>query len=165
MGLYNDIKGNVRGANMSANSAMEMVIYETLNKLFYATPDLSNEVKFLQMKRGTEEQGRTGLHASAMIVSDKEFCYREQVLSLYYKQLQGENVPVDLKRIFSEGDAIHEKWQRMFIRGKLGIAEDMDHTNFNKKYKVGFSPDAKIHICKSDMLVEIKSVNTFNSSI
>jgi hypothetical protein len=119
MGLYNDIKGNVRGANMSANSAMEMVIYETLNKLFYATPDLSNEVKFLQMKRGTEEQGRTGLHASAMIVSDKEFCYREQVLSLYYKQLQGENVPIDLKRIFSEGDAIHEKWQRMFIRGSL----------------------------------------------
>ena len=47
-----------------------------------------------------------------------------QVLSLIYRQLQGEQLPVGLMRIFEEGNAIHEKWQRLFIRAGYSKAEE-----------------------------------------
>jgi len=143
------------------NSDMrKFLIEQKLNKLFYCPTKMDEEIKFLQIKRGNEGD-RIGLHASSIITSDNEFCYREQVLSLFYKQLQGKNIQIGLKRIFAEGDAIHEKWQRLFIRGNIGTPEDMDRTRFNKKYDLSFSPDAIVTINKKQYIVEIKSQNTF----
>lgn len=156
--LVDDIRGKVKGTSLSTES---LVIEQTLNKLFYAKPNVEEELKFLRMKRGNGEEARVGLHASAIIASENEFCYREQVLSLFYQQAQGENIPIGLKRIFAEGDAIHEKWQRLFIRGGLAQAEDLDRTRFLKKYDLSFSPDAIATIGKKEYVVEIKSVNTY----
>lgn len=144
-------------------SSMTLVIEQTLNKLFYVTPNYKEELQMLKMQKMQEQkQGdRYGLHLSAIIASEKEFCYRQQVLSLFYKQAQGEQIPIGLKRIFKEGEAIGEKWQRMFISGGIGKKENMDISRFVEKYDLSYTPDAQITIAKKDWVVEIKSMNTF----
>lgn len=137
-----------------------------LNKLFFLEKDIKEEVRFVKsvMTRGADSQERIGLHASALIKGEKDFCLRQQVLSLMYRQLQGEQIPVGLKRIFEEGNAIHEKWQRLLIRGGYSTADDLDVTQMNKKYRISFTPDVICEIPEfydGKMVGEIKSVNTF----
>ena len=137
-----------------------------LNKLFFLEKDIKEEVRFVKsvMTRGADSQERIGLHASALIKGEKDFCLRQQVLSLIYRQLQGEQIPVGLKRIFEEGNAIHEKWQRLLIRGGFCTADDLDVTQMNKKYRISFTPDVICEIPEfhdGKMVGEIKSVNTF----
>lgn len=167
MGLIDKIKSNAweKGIPIEDNTAQ--TIRELFNKMFYLPKKVDEETKFVKqvMTRGLETQERKGLHASNMLVSDNEFCIRSQVLSLLYKQNQGEQLQPSLLRIFEQGNAIHEKWQRLFIRAGLGTAEDMDFTRFNARYAMSFTPDALIHIpgVFNDewIVVEIKSVNTF----
>ena len=175
MGLLDDIKKEAEGNRTKIQKSEEKDIEHLLNSLFYLDKDIPNELKFLKsvMTRGAETTERKGLHASAIIVSDDKFCYRQQVLSLFYKQLQGEQTSVGLKRIFAEGDAIHEKWQRLFIRGGLCEPLDCDFTRFDKDYDLSYTPDI---ICKiprnmsltepcdewDEYVVEIKSMNTFS---
>lgn len=143
-----------------------MHLEKIFNQMFYLEKDPVKEIEFVRqvMTRGQDTQERAGLHASALIVGDKDFCARSQVLSLIYKQLQGEQIDPGLKRIFEQGNAIHEKWQRLFIRAKYSEPKDLDFTQFNKKYMISFTPDI---ICKipqfydGKMVGEIKSVNTF----
>ena len=92
MGLLDDIKKEAEGNRTKLNSNEEQEIEQVLNSLFYLDKNIDEELKFLKsvMTRGQESQERKGLHASAVIVSDDKFCYRQQVLSLFYKQLQGE---------------------------------------------------------------------------
>lgn len=175
MGLLDDIKKEAGGNRTKIQKSDEKDIEHLLNSLFYFDKDIPNELKFLKsvMTRGAETTERKGLHASAIIVSDDKFCYRQQVLSLFYKQLQGEQTSVGLKRIFAEGDAIHEKWQRLFIRGGLCEPLDCDFTRFDEDYDLSYTPDI---ICKiprnmsltepcdewDEYVVEIKSMNTFS---
>ena len=163
MGLIDDIKANAldNGTKIQSSDAAE--IEKLFNKLFYAKKDMDEEVKFVKQMftRGGDTTERYGLHTSAIIVGEDKFCYREQVLSLLYKQAQGENVPLNLMRIFEEGNAIHEKWQRLFIRGGLCKAEDCDFSKFYEQYEVGYTPDAIITVNGKKYVVEIKSVNTY----
>lgn len=164
MGLLDEIKKDAEGNRTKIQSSQELELEQKLNKLFYLDKDIPNELKFLKsvMTRGQETTERKGLHASAIIVSDDKFCYRQQVLSLFYRQAQGEQVPVGIKRIFTEGDAIHEKWQRLFIRGEYADPLDCDRTQFAEQFDLQFTPDI---ICNIDgfgeMVGEIKSVNSF----
>lgn len=166
MGIIDDIKNDSikNGSKIQSTESAKMEII--LNKLFYLPKDVDEEVKFVKqvMTRGLESQERIGLHASAMIVSDKQFCIRQQVLSLIFKQLQGEQLPVSLMRIFEEGNAIHEKWQRLLIRGGYAKAKTLDRTRMDSEYQISFTPDI---VCKipefydGAMIGEIKSVNPF----
>lgn len=166
MGIIDEIKKEAKGNRTVIQSSDGQRLCTILNKLFYLEKDIEEETNFIKqvMTRGAITQERIGLHASALIVGEKDFCLRQQVLSLIYKQLQGEQISVGLKRIFEEGNAVHEKWQRLFIRGKYSKAKDLDFTQFNDKYKISFTPDI---ICKipefydGKMVGEIKSVNTY----
>lgn len=166
MGIINEIKKDSikNGSKIQSSEARDLEII--LNKLFYLEKDIDEEVNFVRqvMTRGLESQERVGLHASAMIVSDKQFCVRQQVLSLIFKQLQGEQLPVGLMRIFEEGNAIHEKWQRLLIRGGYAKAKTLDKTRFNDEYKISYTPDIVCRIKEFypfPMVGEIKSVNPF----
>lgn len=163
MGLLDQIKKEAQGNGTKIQTTENAEFEAKLNKLFYLDKDIENELKFLKsvMTRGQETQERKGLHASAIIVSDDKFCYRQQVLSLFYKQKQGEQVSVGLKRIFSEGDAIHEKWQRLFIRGGYAKPLDCDRTQMNEDFDLSFTPDIICTIDGEQMIGEIKSVNSF----
>lgn len=166
MGLINNIKKEAQGNKTKIQSSKASELEKILNNLFYLPKNVEKETAFVKqvMTRGLESQERVGLHASSLIVSDNDFCAREQVLSLIYKQLQGEQLNVGLLRIFEEGNAIHEKWQRMFLRAGYSEVEDLDKTQFNKKYMISFTPDIICNIPEfydGKMVGEIKSVNTF----
>ena len=166
MGLLDDIKRDAGNNKTIIQSSEAQKLSGILNKLFYLDKNIALETNFVKsvMTRGQDDQERIGLHASELIVSDSKFCLRKQVLSLVYRQLQGEQIPVNLKRIFEEGNAIHEKWQRLFIRGGYSYPSMLDVTQFNEEYKISFTPDI---ICKvpefykGKMVGELKSVNTF----
>lgn len=170
MGLIDDIKKEAQGNRTDIQTTEAKEILGELNKMFFLERDIEEETKFIHtvMTRGQETQERAGLHASAIIVSDEKFCYRQQVLSLLYKMSQGEHIPVPIKRIFEEGNAIHEKWQRLFIRAGFSDHTRLDVSQFNEEYELGFTPDI---ICDfpvkdgyEEMVVEIKSVNTYSFS-
>lgn len=166
MSLIDDIKKDARGNKTIIQSSEAQDLSKILNSLFYLEKDIDEEARFVKhvMTRGAETQERVGLHASALIVGEKDFCIRQQVLSLIYRQLQGEQININLKRIFEQGNAIHEKWQRMFIRGGYSTADDLDVTQFNDAYKISFTPDIICEIPEfydGKMIGEIKSVNTF----
>lgn len=166
MGLIDDIKKDALGNGTKIQSSEAAQLEKIFNNMFYAEKNIKEEVKFVKqlMTRGLESTERVGLHASAMIVSDNKFCIRQQVLSLLYKQRQGDQTPVGLMRIFEEGNAIHEKWQRLFIRAGYSKAEDLDFTRFNEEFEISFTPDIICRIPEfydGEMVGEIKSVNTF----
>lgn len=166
MGVIDDIKKEAQGNRTKIQSSDAAQLEKILNNAFYLEKDMKKETAFVKqvMTRGAESQERKGLHASALIKGDKQFCLREQVLSLIYKQLQGEQVNPGLKRIFEEGNAVHEKWQRLFLRAGWSEVEDLDKTQFNKRYRISFTPDIICRIPEfydGEMVGEIKSVNTF----
>jgi len=160
--LRDAIKNEVKiTASTKTNFGEQLVIEQTLNKLFYLPAKPKEELLMIKSQYEQKKGDRYGLHASSIIASEKDFCCREQVLSLFYKQVQGENISVGLKRIFEEGNFVGEKWQRLFIRGELGNYLDMDRSCFLDKYDLSYTPDAIITIAKKKYVVEIKSMNTF----
>ena len=166
MGLLDDIKKSAQGNGTKIQSTESAELEKIFNKMFYTEHDIEEETAFVKqvMTRGLESQERVGLHCSSIIVSDKQFCIRQQVLSLIFKQLQGEQISVGLRRIFEEGNAIHEKWQRLFIRAGYGKAKTMDKTRFDEDYMVSYTPDIVCRIPEffdGVMVGEIKSVNSF----
>lgn len=169
MGVVDDIKKSAQTNGTKIQSSDAAALEKVLNKMFYLPKDIEKETAFVRqvMTRGLESTERVGLHASALIVSDKKFCPRQQVLSLMYKQLQGEQISVGLKRVFEEGNAIHEKWQRLFIRAGYADVDQLDVTKFNKKWRVSYTPDIECCIpefFEGKMIGELKSVNTFQYS-
>lgn len=166
MGLIDNIKKEAQGNRTKIQSTEAATLEKILNRTFFLDKNIEEETRFVKqvMTRGLESQERVGLHASAMLKGDKEFCLRAQVLSLIYKQLQGEQISVNLKRIFEEGNSIHEKWQRLFIRAGFGKAKDMDFTRICDEYKLSYTPDIDCKIpefFEGRMIGEVKSVNTF----
>lgn len=140
---------------------LEANIKEQLNKLFYEKPDYDAELEMMDFQYSQEEEERVGLHASSIISAGKGFCFREQVLSLFFRQAQGENIDIRLKRIFEEGKSIGTKWQRLFIRGGIADKEDLDVSRMAEEYDLSYTPDAIIRLNNKRYVVEIKSMNTF----
>lgn len=166
MSLVSNIKKAAQSNGTKIQSSEAAKLEKIFNKMFYLDKNIDEETAFVKqvMTRGLESQKRVGLHASAMLVGDKDFCLRAQVLSLIYEQLQGEQTPVSLMRIFEQGNAIHEKWQRLLIRAGYGKAKDMDFTRFCKEYMLSYTPDIDCLIpefFEGRMIGEIKSVNTY----
>jgi CRISPR/Cas system-associated exonuclease Cas4 (RecB family) len=143
----NSVKKGIKDA--IANEAVDietLMLERKLNALFRIPRDNAEE--------------RKGLHASAIIVSDSAFCIREQVLSLFYKRNEEENISDGLLRIFAEGNSIHEKWQSMFKRA--GIARAIEDRGYSKMFDLYMTPDAVVEINNKLYVVEIKSANTYS---
>lgn len=161
MGILSDIKAEAAAKGVKIQTSEERDLEHKINNLFYLEKNIDKEIEFLRnvMTRGQETAERKGLHASAIIKSDEGFCYRQQVLSLFYHQLQGEDLPVATRRIFAEGDAVHEKIQRLFIRGGYSDPLDLDVTYFVEEFDLFFSPDIFCKIDGENYIGEIKSMN------
>ena len=165
MGIIDMMKKSAESNNTTIQSSKERELEQIFNKMFYLEKNIEEETKFVKqvMTRGLESQERVGLHASALIAPPSKYCIRQQVLSLLYRQDQGEQVPIGLMRIFEEGNAIHEKWQRLFIRAGYATAKDCDFTRYNKEYQISYTPDVIVDVPGfGQMVVEIKSMNTFS---
>lgn len=104
-------------------------------------------------------EDRYGLHASAILKGENEFCYREQVLSLFYKMNQGEQLPIKMLKIFAQGNAIHEKWYKLFRRAKVDVA--IERSLFLKQYDLSFTIDALLDLLGDEVICDVKSQNSF----
>ena len=168
MGIIDRIKTDATKTGSTIQPAEEAKLEALFNKMFYLDKDIEEETKFIHtvMTRGAETQERIGLHASAIIdKGENSFCVRQQVLSLLYKQLQGEQLPVNTMRVFEEGNAVHEKWQRLFIRAGYAKAKTLDRTRYDEEYHLSFTPDIVCRIPEfydGAMVGEIKSMNSFS---
>lgn len=168
MGLISDIKSGAAQKHLQIGTPIERDIVAEINKLFCLDPVPEKEIAFIDQMftRGADTGERTGLHASAVIAAEDAFCIRQQVLSLLYRQLQGEQINPRLKRIFSAGDYIHEKYQRLFLRGGWCEPEDLDYTRYVVECDLSYTPDAIIHTPAlfdgERCVVEIKSMNTYS---
>lgn len=170
MSLLDEIKSEAKEKGVVMDSVEERTLTQLLNRMFFIeSKKIDQEVQFVKhvMTRGAETQERVGLHASAITKgTDTDFCVREQVLSLLYKQNQGENIPVKLKRIFEEGNAIHEKWQRLFIRAGYTDWDQCDMTCYNEEFMISYTPDIIAFIPEvydeGEIIVEVKSMNSWS---
>lgn len=106
-----------------------------------------------------DHENRYGLHASAILASDADFCYREQVLSLFFKMNQGENLPIKLLKIFAQGNAMHEKWYTLFRRAKIDVA--IERSLMLEQYDLSFTIDAIINVLSEEIVCDVKSQSTF----
>ena len=106
-----------------------------------------------------QDQDRYGLHASAIIASDEEFCYRAQLLSLFYKQNQGEQLPIKQLKIFAQGNAMHEKWYKLFRKAGIDVA--IERTLWIPEYDLSFTIDALINLFGDEYVCDVKSQATF----
>ena len=106
-----------------------------------------------------EHENRYGLHASAIIAGEKEFCYREQVLSLFFKMNQGEQLPIKLLKIFAQGNAMHEKWYKLFRNAGIDVA--IERTLYLEKYNLSFTIDALLNMFGEEIICDVKSQNSF----
>lgn len=170
MGLIDTLKREATDKGIRTHNPKEEQLERLFNKMFYLDKKENIESEFVEqmITRGMETKERVGLHASSIIKSDKEYCVREQVLSLLFKQIQGDNVAVKLKRIFEEGNAVHEKWQRLFLRAGYCDVNQLDYTKINKEYQLSYTPDAEIFVPEifdeDEIIVEIKSMNDYTYS-
>lgn len=160
----NEPKGKIdlKSLRVDKNTMHAMAIKEELNRLFYVKPDYDAELEMLKYQYDQEDEERVGLHASAITGAGSGFCFRQQVLSLFYKMDQGQNTPIHLARIYEAGKNIGTKWQRLFIRAKVGEKEDLDVSRMWEEYDLSYTPDGIIYLeaFKRRYVVEIKSQNT-----
>lgn len=142
--MSNIVKDLAAAKNASNEEMWALLVKNRLEKLFLEARDHEN---------------RYGLHASAILASENEFCYREQVLSLFYKMNQGENLPIKLLKIFAQGNAMHEKWYKLFKQAKIDVA--IERSLFLDQYDLSFTIDALLNLFKEEVVCDIKSQNTF----
>lgn len=167
MGILENIKNAAKKYDIPQGGAEEQQLTKIVNALFLLPRKPEEEARFVQTvaTRGLETQERKGLHASGIIAGNDKFCYRAQVLCQFYRQDGSKNLPVNLLRIFEEGNAVHEKFQRLFIRGGLSKVNELDCTCYDKRYNLYYSPDI---ICRIEefshepMVGEIKSMNSYS---
>ena len=125
---------------------------------------IKNKLEKLFLDERSDED-RYGLHASAVIASDEEFCYRAQLLSLFYRQNQGEQLPIKLLKIFAQGNAMHEKWYKLFKKAGIDVA--IERTLWLPQYDLSFTIDALLDFNKplgrdpDEQVCDIKSQSSF----
>ena len=125
---------------------------------------IKNKLEKLFLDERSDED-RYGLHASAVIASDEEFCYRAQLLSLFYRQNQGEQLPIKLLKIFAQGNAMHEKWYKLFKKAGIDVA--IERTLWLTQYDLSFTIDALLDFNKplgrdpDEQICDIKSQSSF----
>lgn len=136
----NVIKEVLNGEKTMKNHLIE----SALNNLLYVDDENREE--------------RVGMHGSGVATATADFCYRQQVLSFYFKGKEQE-IPIKLKRIFLEGWYIHEKWQKIFMDAGVGL--NVEQRGHSKDFQLLFTPDAIVKLNGITYVVEIKSVNTY----
>lgn len=144
-------KNNLKEAltkQIQGGDAWSMMVEQRLNKLFIEDrQDMSAEGE------------RVGLHASSILKGEDHFCYREMVLALFFKQDQGADLPLKMLKIFAAGNAIHEKWYRLFRKAGIDVA--IERTLFLDDYDLSFTIDALLDILGEEVVCDVKSQGTF----
>lgn len=146
MSMVDDMKAK------SKEEVEQMILTNKLERLFFVKKD---------------QEERYGLHASSVLGCLKDdFCYREQVLSLFFRMNQGEQLPVKLLKIFAQGNAMHEKWYGLFRAAGIDVA--IERTLFLPEFDLSFTIDALLDFNKpfkdrkpDEQICDVKSQSSF----
>lgn len=146
------LKDAMKAKENGQEATEQMILKNKLERLFYVD---------------REKEFRYGLHASAVLGCLKDsFCYREQVLSLFFQMNQGEQLPVKQLKIFAQGNAMHEKWYSLFRKAGIDVA--IERTLFIPEFDLSFTIDALIDFNKpyadrksNELICDVKSQSTF----
>ena len=141
-----------------SNLAKDLAVQQEGDKLKIWSAMVKNRLESLFLEE-RKTANRYGLHASAILASDNEFCYREQVLSLFFKMNQGEQLPIKQLKIFAQGNAMHEKWYNLFRQAHIDVA--IERSLFLKQYDLSFTIDALLNIFNEEVICDVKSQNSF----
>lgn len=122
----------------------------------------------LFVRWGGSSAPRLTLHASSLIVSDREWCEREYVLAASHSAEEAQEVReaygAHLNAIFFNGWWIHRKWQDLFKRFGRVVMKDgrhsLDLTYHHTEYDLYHSPDAILEVAGTIYPIEIKGINT-----
>jgi hypothetical protein len=116
------------------------------------------EFRSMFVEWGKSSPTRTGLHASAVLVEQEEWCLRRHTLSELYPEAAQ---PVELsswdwkqQAVFLSGWRLHEKWQELFQ--KYARVVEVETAHFDEDRNLYFTPDAIIEFGKEQYIVEIK---------
>ena len=170
MGIIDSIKNTAKKYDLPQGSTEAQRLAEILNGTFYLPKKPEEEAKFIVhvATRGLETQKRSGLHASGVIVGSEKYCLRAQIIASFYEQDNEKTYPANLLRIFEEGNAVHEKWQRLFIRAGFAHYHELDCTCRDERYNLLYTPDIICRIpefSEEPLVGEIKSMNSFAFSV
>lgn len=146
------LKDAVKAKAQGKEAVEQMILKNKLERLFY---------------EDRKQEQRYGLHASAVLGCLKDgFCYREQVLSLFYRMNQGEQLPIKQLKIFAQGNVMHEKWYNLFRKAGIDVA--IERTLFLPEFDLSFTIDALIDFNKpyndreaDEYICDVKSQSTF----
>jgi len=72
---------------------------------------------------------------------------------------QGEQLPAKTLKIFAQGNAIHEKWYKLFRAAKIDIA--IERTIFIPEYDLSFTIDALLWLFNKEIVCDVKSMNMY----
>lgn len=112
---------------------------------------LELDFRNMYVEWGKSSPARHGMHASAVLASESEWCTREQVLNQLYPE-QGEKQEWnswDWKKsaIFENGWNLHRRWQRLFEKFGNVVYSSVNGAN------IAYIPTAELN--KRDDLMEI----------
>lgn len=128
---------------------------------------LTSEIEQAYHTWDAEQPARTGLHASSVLESDKDFCVRQHVLAEHYpdeRQVKVQYFPSLQK--FVHGWAIHKKLQEEIFKRTGRVIKhltgdyELDLTHLDHETQIMFSPDAIIKYGDLTIPIEIKGINT-----
>jgi CRISPR/Cas system-associated exonuclease Cas4 (RecB family) len=72
---------------------------------------------------------------------------------------QGEQLPIKALKVFAQGNAMHEKWYKLFKIAGIDVA--IERSLFLKKYDLSFTIDALLNLFNEEIICDVKSQNSF----
>src|SRR6266700_59911 len=112
----------------------------------------------LWIKWGQSKPPRTGLHASAVLAIDSEWCSRRHVLANIHpdKAEAPETKPWDAHQqiVFANGWSLHERWQDVLKR--FGTCIEAETPHYDETRELWFTPDALYSFAGETLVVEVK---------
>lgn len=128
-------------------------------------PDLSKEAQLLSIhiqslfnRWGIATPPRSGLHASALLVDDADWCVRKHTLSTLYpdasQSVELQSWHWQEQARFLSGWHLHEKYQKLFQQ--FASVVEVEKTHYDETRNLYFTPDAVIEWAGEKYVVEIK---------
>lgn len=167
---------------------MSQISKEKESELALLADLLTIDFRNMYVRWGSNTPVRTGMHASAILQPESEWCVREQVLlDLFPEQVEKaewESWQWRTSAIFENGWDLHKRWQRVFEKfakivytpvfggiayaqmppasddgnDLIELAPELDLTHYDHKRNIYFSPDAIIKFGQEQYVIEIKGI-------
>lgn len=157
-----DLRKMLKGSDGILKPLVDDFMLENQEKILVLTDSdiaVANKVLETQSVRGEDRSKRTSFSAG-----QSASCMRAQVIG-FTKHKQPSSYPPKVLNIFDDGNWRNVRWIIMF--NKMGILVETEETGHNKKYNIGYTPDAIVDLSSyypnlegSERIgVEIKGMN------